>query len=99
MRIIDVEPISEMLRCACECGIRNDEGSHSVVAEAVLRKIGRAHELSADEFIIHGHWIKDITYDLKRIIRCSVCKQKNNELSNFCPNCGAKMDENGENNV
>lgn len=42
--------------------------------------------------VVHGHWIEDITYDLQRVIKCSVCNRKYNELSNFCPHCGAKMD-------
>lgn len=46
--------------------------------------------------IVRGHWVKDITYDLKQVIKCSVCKQKNNEFSNYCPSCGAKMNEEHE---
>ena len=50
------------------------------------------------EPVRHGHWeqgyisnedgsISQIDFD------CSVCGQANDIKSNYCPNCGAKMDE------
>lgn len=46
--------------------------------------------------VVHGEWIK--TSEFMPIYGCSVCKERNlfkngqNVLSNYCPNCGAKMD-------
>ena len=44
--------------------------------------------------VVHGHWIicSDGYYPY-----CSVCKcePKGREMTKFCPNCGAKMDEEG----
>ena len=50
------------------------------------------------EPVKHGHWTKEAlastsggTYD---VVRCSVCKdQIPLWKTNYCPNCGAKMDE------
>lgn len=43
----------------------------------------------------HGHWIEDI--DLLCHIRCSECDNgidwRNAKKPNYCPSCGAKMDE------
>ena len=60
--------------------------------------------------IVHGHW--ELEYETYGKMRCSVCKKEaliekaiddvgvitNYVDSNYCPNCGAKMDR-GINNV
>ncbi|MBO7093582.1 MAG: hypothetical protein J6W33_01575 [Spirochaetia bacterium] len=42
----------------------------------------------------HGHWVSDITDGYENI--CSVCHHefvdKWDNDSNYCPNCGARMD-------
>ena len=41
----------------------------------------------------HGHWIKD---NKRMVYQCSVCHGSFQEIGygfNFCPECGAKMDE------
>lgn len=35
--------------------------------------------------VVHGHWKM---YDI-----CSVCDELNEFQTNYCPNCGARMDE------
>ena len=47
-----------------------------------------------------GRWIKDLQkskYHIEPVYICSFCKEQEAwgrmELSNYCPNCGAKMDE------
>lgn len=46
----------------------------------------------------HGEWKIDGFEDLddgtsQMIVRCSVCGNTQGVLTNYCPNCGAKMDE------
>lgn len=47
----------------------------------------------------HGHWITGLcfsqgTYDyLEYDKKCSVCEKYSRDFSTYCPNCGAKMDE------
>lgn len=64
--------------------------------------------------VVHGRWVYNpngMDWNLGAW-QCSVCKCNNNNLpgndkynpyifqgSNFCPNCGAKMDEEEHNNV
>ena len=67
------------------------EDSINNIAEAIVNKL--------NEPVRHGHWIND-----NGMYRCSVCnnlwaiagapeKWMYKEMK-FCPNCGAKMDEN-----
>lgn len=41
--------------------------------------------------VVHGHWLKNGD----RYCECSVCHHEGNTsgADNYCPNCGAKMDE------
>lgn len=67
-----------------------------------------AHDLIENddsEPVIHGHWVKhDIGKGILMLSECSVCEacvhicEKNCALAyeNYCPNCGARMDEEDE---
>lgn len=41
------------------------------------------------EPVQYGKWEYDATHD---VFSCTVCKTDTYSASNFCPNCGAKMD-------
>lgn len=45
--------------------------------------------------VVHGHWIECPLkrYPKEHIDVCSVCNGKALAKYNYCPNCGAKMDE------
>ena len=68
----------------------------------VFREIKR--QLAADVVpVVHGRWVHDPNYEswAERYI-CSICDRNaltdgdyRHELSNYCPNCGAKMDLEG----
>lgn len=51
------------------------------------------------EPVKHGHWIKYYETDNGRCLRCSKCQclmvfiVGDGREDNYCPNCGAKMDE------
>ena len=54
------------------------------------------------EPVKHGHWITqfDDLFPMESTIECSACGEKEWMMTiinhNYCPNCGAKMDEEGE---
>ena len=41
--------------------------------------------------VVHGKWIKQYRGQVNSI--CSVCGKEVGRLTDFCPYCGAKMDE------
>ena len=44
----------------------------------------------------HGRWIEQEKYDFGTMYDCSICGNRildNGHSWNYCPNCGAKMDE------
>ncbi len=43
------------------------------------------------EKVRHGFW-----YEIVGDFYCSVCDDVSEYVSNFCPNCGAKMDRKGD---
>ena len=43
--------------------------------------------------VVHGEWVWDgYIYDAPW--QCSECRKFNDIISNYCPNCGARMDKN-----
>lgn len=39
--------------------------------------------------VVHGSWLRQTPF----VSRCSVCAELSTENGHYCPNCGAKMDE------
>lgn len=49
--------------------------------------------------VVHSHWEVAIGYDPKKKVQCQHCKLMNYEPEDYCPHCGARMDEkDGEQN-
>ena len=63
------------------------EDSINHIAEAIVSKLNKSER--------HGHWI-DVNGD-GSLWRCSVCGELQCCESNYCGDCGAKMDEEKEN--
>ena len=43
--------------------------------------------------VIHGRWVYEpVEFTYEKDIKCSVCGEYVNSATNYCPNCGAKMD-------
>ena len=46
--------------------------------------------------VVHGRWIEQEKYTFGTMYDCSICGERildNGHSWNYCPNCGAKMDE------
>ena len=67
--------------------------------EAVLMKLMQAiSDMPAADVapVVHGHWIEKEKYTFGIMYDCSLCDNRildNGYSWNYCPNCGAKMDE------
>lgn len=72
----------------------------SVPIAVVRQNIKDAPTIDAEP-VRHGHWIEVSTTKRDRIFKCSVCRNvldfdgvnAGRGDANYCPNCGAKMDE------
>ena len=70
-------------------------------AEEVINDICFAIDVAqAIDPVKHGRWIKNerkSKFHIEPVYLCSCCREQEAwgqwELSNYCPNCGAKMDE------
>ena len=57
-----------------------------------------ADELEQSERVVHGHWVMRMHYENYDggypLYHCSLCNRaRPHKLDNYCPECGAKMDE------
>lgn len=57
-------------------------GARKIIAEAPAEDVAP---------VVHGKWIKQYRGQVNSI--CSVCGKEVGRLTDFCPHCGAKMDE------
>ena len=85
---IEREALLEDIQAAVENG-----GMGSIVAGALKRYVTRVPAADVAE-VVHGRWIwnEEGEIDWEQFYRCSNCGDKEYWESNFCPNCGAKMD-------
>ena len=75
----------------------NDEGNFRTAITQWLEM----HQVEDVAPVIHAHWIEGEDLNCNPVIRCSACKDVCHIESDsafgdhfyFCPNCGAKMDE------
>lgn len=54
------------------------------------------------ETVKHGHWIfkpKDAIEMMFTLPKCSECGAESSDAGNYCPYCGAKMDEEEQDNA
>lgn len=73
----------------------DDEGKYKLVEKAAQMAMdGKTVDDVAE--VVHAHWIENfgLVYQNKVFFgfRCTACNLTNNAMSNYCPNCGAKMD-------
>jgi hypothetical protein len=92
-RLIDANALMERLKFKR----RNSEVGLHRGLQSAMTQCEKAPTVDAVE-VVHGRWI-----ETKNGFHCSNCKRKPGRhqtkqgayLSNYCPNCGAKMDGDG----
>lgn len=76
--------------------IREQEKSHGIRGLAWIEMAMDKQEDADVQEVRHGHWIREVkeiedTVYFKAF--CSICNRRVIVKYNFCPHCGAKMDE------
>ena len=85
-RLIDAEALKEKVKSFC--GETMARGFGKTTLSMAWELIGMfVDEIPTAEAkpIVHAHW--------KHHMQCSECGQVDTTEPNFCPNCGAQMDE------
>lgn len=96
MRVIDADEAKEKMK---DTAAYSTHGCLLYLSD-VLHKIDECQILDVQS-LVHAHWIHQKSFLYGHIVTCSRC---GNSLSmegvnggrgdaNFCPNCGARMDE------
>ena len=94
-KVIDPAPIIKKLADRCLVA----KGLECSILGELIDLLRAAPAVDAVE-VVHGRWMKGTrTLSTGSIIaghRCSECDEFFVRNSNYCPNCGAKMDGDGE---
>ena len=94
MRLIDAEAFFE--EEFKRCGDFPLVGTCSKDNEYLGNRLSVAPTIEAKP-VVHAHWISKNDHGYEWIFVCSNCDYIDgypfNDRSNYCPNCGAKMDE------
>lgn len=94
MRLIDADAFNHF-DYSCFDGQLSEDAIQGM--DTVLNVIDTAPTIDAEP-VRHGHWI-EVDRWTPEVFACSVCGEETNDTSfgvpraNYCPNCGAKMDE------
>lgn len=90
MRLIDADALKKKARMNGHCLRPMVTGYHMCVS---THDIDDAPTVDAEP-VRHGRWIKrDIVPDYMWKYCCSCCHSDGERRYNYCPHCGAKMDE------
>lgn len=100
MRLIDADALIEDIKTKLWDWDTVDGVTSSTVLKQTITDIGNAPTIDP---VRHGRWVdvngeEWIPATLYNYVKCSVCGlyELEKEASNFCPNCGAKMDGDAE---
>lgn len=91
MRLIDADALNPM-RCPRSIAEMREWVDNAPTIDAVPEvAIQKAWEQGKKDAVRHGEWFEAREKDPCQYI-CSACKRFVDDDSNYCPNCGAKMD-------
>ena len=98
MRLIDAEAFlkTEIDRCGSAPLVGTCTSDNQYLSD----RLKKAPTIEAKP-VVHGHWIEKEKYSFGIMYDCSLCDNRildNGYSWNYCPNCGAKMDETVEEN-
>ena len=98
---IEHETVRNTIKALCEKYNQAYGGNYGGFGEELAKSIDNM-PVSDVEPVRRGRWVWEANYrdydgDIYSVYSCSVCGVKNDETTNYCKNCGAKMkgEENG----
>ena len=96
-RLIDANALRETVTTDYyEHFTRYHDTDQIALVDMVCEAIEEAPTVDAVE-VVHGRWIYEpVEFCIEKDIRCSVCRRYVKVPENYCPNCGAKMDGDGD---
>lgn len=98
MRLIDAEYLIDCIDTVQEMALAIGGKLEAIepVNEGFISLVNSQPTIEAEP-VRHGNWIKYYETDNGRCLRCSKCLMVfwvgDGREGNYCPNCGAKMDE------
>ena len=94
-RLIDANAYKASLTKWKDDAWKNDERHDAMLIFDCLSELELMPTVDAVE-VKHGRWIYEpVEFTYKKDVKCSVCGRYVDEPENYCPNCGAKMDGDG----
>ena len=98
-KYIDREALVEWLKCVPLKDLSDGRGLCRVIMEddfkKAIKKMPKGIIVDVAP-VRHGRWIEQEKYTFGTMYDCSICGNRildNGHSWNYCPNCGAKMDE------
>ena len=105
VRLIDADALIDVVqnRIAVDKEIYPDDEFSRFYRKGMRNVIGIIKNQDTVDLVKHGEWINiDAKFENMHVAhQCSICKSEFlGDASNFCPRCGAKMDQDtgGDNN-
>lgn len=102
MEYIEREAVNKLLKDACdECRDACEEfdGIYADCNQCIMHGVvkGLPGIPAADVAPVrHGRWIRIDYEPIGHDYICSVCGGKNDRATHYCPDCGARMDRDGD---
>ena len=88
-RLIDANEAYEIARSS---GLHDDFGRCMADLTSLKELLEDCTTVDAVE-VVHGRWVYEpIEFTYEKDIKCSICGSYAQHATNYCPNCGAKMD-------
>ncbi|MFR5876342.1 MAG: hypothetical protein ACLUFN_07620 [Eubacterium sp.] len=85
MRLINADKLSD--------DILHDSDYDNDTINHFIDLVDKQHEVDA-ESVVHGHWERNAAFSVFPF--CSICNSICSGESDYCPHCGARMDEEAE---
>ena len=97
VRLIDANALITYFEEQCDIATKDTEKESLYVLAALKCCIDLFQNFPTVDAaeVVHGQWDAVFEYEDFQYAHCSVCGKRSEYMTKFCPNCGAKMDGDG----